>query len=72
MQFSSFSEFIAMGGYGFYVWLSVATTALLLIGLILSSISQRKQLIHSLKQKQLRDQKLKQVAQKINQQPVEK
>lgn len=37
MQFNSFSDFIAMGGYGFYVWLSFGTCALILIGIFLDS-----------------------------------
>jgi heme exporter protein D len=37
MQFSSFADFIAMGGYGFYVWLSFGTGFLLLAILGLQS-----------------------------------
>ena len=42
MQFSSFSEFIAMGGHGFYVWLSYGISLLLLALLVISSLSQSK------------------------------
>ena len=38
MQFDSFSDFIAMGGYGFYVWLSFGTCALILLGILFSSL----------------------------------
>ncbi len=31
MKWGSFSEFLAMGGYGFYVWVSFGTTALCLV-----------------------------------------
>lgn len=34
MAFASFAEFIAMGGYGFYVWLSYGATALALLALV--------------------------------------
>lgn len=34
MHFESFSDFLAMGGYGFYIWLSYGLTYLLLVGLI--------------------------------------
>lgn len=37
MQFNSFSDFIAMGGYGFYVWLSFGTCALILLSILLDS-----------------------------------
>lgn len=36
MQWNSFSEFIAMGGYGTYVWPSFGVTALCMIWEILS------------------------------------
>jgi heme exporter protein D len=32
MHWNSVSEFLAMGGYGFYVWGSYAVTAILLAG----------------------------------------
>lgn len=32
MQWGSLSEFLAMGGYGFYVWVSFGATAVCLIG----------------------------------------
>ena len=34
MAFASFAEFIAMGGYGFYVWLSYGATVLALLALV--------------------------------------
>ena len=34
MHFASFSDFMAMGGYAFYVWLSYGFVALGLIGVI--------------------------------------
>jgi len=42
MQFDSFSDFIAMGGYGFYVWLSFGTCALILLGILFSSLRDKK------------------------------
>jgi heme exporter protein D len=32
MQWSSLSDFLAMGGYGFYVWVSFGATAVGMIG----------------------------------------
>lgn len=40
--FHSFAEFLAMGKHGFYVWLCYGLTFLVIIGLIIYSISQRK------------------------------
>ncbi|MDO9116663.1 MAG: heme exporter protein CcmD [Nitrospira sp.] len=31
MTWGSLSEFLAMGGYGFYVWMSFGTTALCMV-----------------------------------------
>ena len=36
MKWGSFSEFLAMGGYGFYVWLSFGTTAICMIWEVLA------------------------------------
>lgn len=45
MYFSSFSELLAMGGHGFYVWLSFGITfAVLLINILLPVISRRQYL----------------------------
>lgn len=62
MQFSSFSEFIAMGGHGFYVWLSYGVSLALLLGLLITSLSANKRIIKQIQQRQQREQKLKQAA----------
>lgn len=62
MQFNSFADFINMGGYGFYVWLSYGLTALLLALLIYSSISKHKDTIKQIAQRQQRESKLRQAA----------
>ncbi len=43
MQFTSFSDFIAMGGHGFYVWLSYSVSAVLFFVLIYLSKLKDKQ-----------------------------
>lgn len=60
MQFSSFSEFIDMGGYGFYVWLSFGTTALILSFLLVSSKAGHQKIINEIAKRQQRDEKLRQ------------
>ena len=35
MQFDSFSAFLDMGGYGFFVWLSFAVTLIVMAGLVI-------------------------------------
>ncbi|BDX07707.1 heme exporter protein CcmD [Planctobacterium marinum] len=56
MQFSSFAEFFAMGGYGFYVWLAFGVSFLALFGLLWASRWQEKHLF------QVADKELKRVA----------
>ena len=68
MQFDSFSAFLAMGGYGFYVWLSYGVTALLLVGLILASRSKNRAVIQHIIARQKRENKLRQAAAQQKQQ----
>lgn len=63
MHFSSFSDFIAMGGHGFYVWWSYGITFLLLLTLAIVSVTKRKSLLKQIHQRQLHEQKLKQLRQ---------
>ena len=53
MQWGSFSEFVAMGGYGLYVWTSFGVTALCMLGEVLAlrrrhavAIAGARELIH--------------------------
>lgn len=45
MQFHSISDFLAMGGYAFYVWLAYGVTLVVLVWLALSGHIRRRQLI---------------------------
>lgn len=63
MQFDSFSDFIAMGGYGFYVWLSFGTCALILLGILFSSLNDTKRILTSVQQQAAREQRIKQAKQ---------
>lgn len=63
MQFSSFAEFIAMGGHGFYVWLSYGVSIALLVLLVFFSITKNKSIINQIQKRQQREEKLKQAAQ---------
>jgi len=44
MNWSSFSEFAAMGGYGLYVWGSFGVTAVVMLGEMMSLRARRKAL----------------------------
>ena len=56
MYWNNFSEFIAMGNHGIYVWGSVAVTALIMIMEPVLLLRGRKKLIARLK-RQLRAEK---------------
>lgn len=60
MQFNNFSDFINMGGYGFYVWLSFGATALILILLLMSSKAGHQQIITQIAKRKQREDKLRQ------------
>lgn len=60
MQFNSFSDFINMGGYGFYVWLSFGAAALILSLLLISSKAGHQQIIRQIAKRKQREDKLRQ------------
>ncbi|MEO8117870.1 MAG: heme exporter protein CcmD [Rhodoferax sp.] len=49
MQWNSLSEFLAMGGYGFYVWGSFGLTALVVVIEPLLIRRQRTELLRNLR-----------------------
>ncbi|MFA9500677.1 heme exporter protein CcmD [Mannheimia sp. E30BD] len=59
-QFESISDFFAMGGYGFYVWLSYAVTFIAMGGLIWLSRREHKAILAQAKKELAREEKLKQ------------
>lgn len=63
MQFDSFSDFIAMGGYGFYVWLSFGTCALILLGILVNSLRDTKRIMASVEQQIVREARIKKAKQ---------
>jgi heme exporter protein D len=70
MQFDSFSAFLAMGGYGFYVWLSYGVSALLLIILVIASNKQNKTVIDRILARQKREIKLRNAVSQQSQQQI--
>ena len=62
VQFSSFSEFFAMGGYGLYVWLSfgIGLGCALLMWFV--SLRSKTQLFARVRAEQARQQRIKQAA----------
>lgn len=56
MAFESFSEFIAMGGHGLYVWVSYGIAAIVVAFNLLSPRFAKKQLYKNHKRTQRREQ----------------
>lgn len=56
--FHSWAQFFAMGGYGFYVWLSVAVTLVAFFSIILHTILHRRSLLRSIVSRQAREQRI--------------
>jgi len=63
MQFNSFSDFIAMGGYGFYVWLSVGVSIAALVLLVISTQMEKKRLIMHIKREAARKHRMRKARQ---------
>lgn len=51
MYFDSFSEFIAMGGHGFYVWLAYGVTGFALITWLAMQAKRRRTVLAQLPQR---------------------
>ena len=66
MHFASFSDFLAMGGYAFYVWLSFGLTLVCLVGIIISTRMKTRSLLGELRSKQAREDRRKAAQQMEN------
>lgn len=58
--FSSWHDFFAMGGYAFYVWLSVAATLLSLVVLVAHTLIQHRQILGDVRRRQAREKRISQ------------
>ncbi|WP_429058115.1 heme exporter protein CcmD [Aeromonas jandaei] len=66
MHFASFNDFLAMGGYAFYVWLSFGLTLICLIGIVISTRMKTRSLLGELRSKQAREARRKAAQQMEN------
>ncbi|EIT8809884.1 heme exporter protein CcmD [Salmonella enterica] len=60
--FSSWSDFFAMGGYAFFVWLAVAMTVAPLVPLVLlalHTVLQRRAILRGVAQQQAREARMR-------------
>lgn len=58
--FPTWQAFFAMGGYAFYVWLSVSVTLLSLVGIVIHTVWYRRQLLADIRRRQSREQRIRQ------------
>lgn len=56
--FSSWQAFFNMGGYAFYVWLSVAVTLISLIALVAHTFWQRSHILADVRRRQAREKRI--------------
>lgn len=66
MQFDSFSAFLDMGGYGFYVWLSFGISTALIAALFFSSILGHRKVIKNIALRLEREKKLNKLRKQRN------
>ena len=57
MTFDSWSEFFAMGGHGFYVWLSYVLSLAVVLGNVLATGNSRRRYLREQRDLQLRNDK---------------
>ncbi|GAB2927129.1 heme exporter protein CcmD [Hafnia psychrotolerans] len=56
--FSNWQAFFNMGGYAFYVWLSVAATLISLIALVAHTFLQRRVILADVRRRQAREKRI--------------
>lgn len=57
--FTSWSDFFAMGGYAFYVWLAVAMTLIPLAILVVHTVTQHRAILRGIAQQRARETRLR-------------
>lgn len=58
MAFDSFSDFLSMGGYGFFVWLSFGVSLVAMLALVVESRWAYRQLFIKMGQEQARKKRI--------------
>ncbi|EIC84861.1 heme exporter protein CcmD [Serratia sp. M24T3] len=58
--FPTWQAFFEMGGYAFYVWLSVIVTLISLFGIVIHTLWYRRQLLADIRRRQSREQRIRQ------------
>ncbi|SQB28924.1 heme exporter protein D (cytochrome C-type biogenesis protein) [Citrobacter koseri] len=57
--FASWSDFFAMGGYAFYVWLAVVMTVIPLAALVVHTVMQHRVILRGVAQQRAREARMR-------------
>ena len=57
MNFDTWSEFVAMGGHGFYVWLSYALSVVVVLGNVFATRTSLRRYLREQRDQQLRNER---------------
>ena len=55
LNFDTWSEFVAMGGHGFYVWLSYALSVVVVLGNVFATRTSLRRYLREQRDQQLRN-----------------
>lgn len=69
MAFDSFSDFLSMGGYGFFVWLSFGVSLVAMLALVVESRWAYRQLFIKMGQEQARKKRIEAARATISKEP---
>ncbi len=59
MEFTSLSDFLAMGGYGFYVWLAFGVSLVSMVWIIFDTRMKRSRILKQVRSNIERNQRIK-------------
>ena len=63
MQFDSLDEFFGMGGYGFYVWLSIGVCFACMFLLVVASKIEKRRLLDVIRKESARKERMRKAKQ---------
>jgi heme exporter protein D len=69
LAFDSFSDFLSMGGYGFFVWLSFGVSLVAMLALVVESRWAYRQLFIKMGQEQARKKRIEAARATISKEP---
>lgn len=68
LYFDSWSAFFNMGGHAFYVWLAYIVSIIVIIGLVIQSKAEKRQILRAVQQENARQQRIQAQKQRMKEQ----